>query len=737
MEAIPIQCAACGKQGRVRAELAGRSVTCPACQERIPVPLPAPDTPLPSPKSAQRERPRAAPALPARVAKTKTTRPRSVPQATLPDLRPLVLATLIWIPLALLIARLGPGWSTASAAMQSLVAWMPLTVTLLLIAWHLVTAVRLVGLTGEVLDAWPTTIAQLLLFSLAFHQTMVHWGASEFEFEDGPPAGHAWVVMTGIHILRAADVFDLLEAWGYGIQSIHPAGHVSRALMTACHLIFGFFGLTLLAEFIEGVAAQFVRERAQLTIGAFLAAWLVTAVFVRPWRPIDLALWPADNLLRVLDFADVLNTYHIRMHQVPPALWEDSLGVAARVIIAVFAAYLLGETFLYLSTRYLGGFGLPVDDLQDHAVDAESEEVRRALGRRMKGILSNRNRVREELWSQCVNLKFLGTCAAVALGGGLLVWTLPDWSRTAAALAASVGGEVGEATAAPRPGLGEEPAIADLAAHFPQVARFSLRTGSHTQVDTGDAPFTADRAVRQVADWDTLCCTVDPQRVASGELDELAGLVAAHLEREHTYAGEIQIRVLRPTVPATVSLRAVQSLRKLGPFAHSVRWRLYQALPGVDDSLRPALMSALFAVFPLDENPLRLALRVRNDPWCDEILQATRGIGPASAAFLCSDWAAKDEAVQREVSTLIEGWGYDAADSLLHGLTRQDCKVQLEFLCRADENWHLRRARSPLARYAIECRIGLPAWKAKYPSMTASESTLIGGNLESFFTHGP
>ena len=54
-----------------------------------------------------------------------------------------------------------------------------------------------------------------------------------------------------------------------------------------------------------------------MAFALWFVAWMVFAFGVQRWAPIDVPLWFAENILRVLDFADVMESFYLSLHGLP------------------------------------------------------------------------------------------------------------------------------------------------------------------------------------------------------------------------------------------------------------------------------------------------------------------------------------------------------------------------------------------------------------------------------------
>ena len=106
-----------------------------------------------------------------------------------------------------------------------------------------------------------------------------------------------------------------------------------------------------------GQVRRWVRWGSVAAVVGFVLIWLLSALVFRPWQLQDLALWPIDNLLRVVDFFDSMEIYHLRLHQVPTLPWEGTLTLVCRVLMALLLAGWLAWAFQELSIRFFRGLG--------------------------------------------------------------------------------------------------------------------------------------------------------------------------------------------------------------------------------------------------------------------------------------------------------------------------------------------------------------------------------------------
>ena len=281
------------------------------------------------------------------------------------------LVSLGWVILGVSLAgaaawsALGPVWF--EAALNSI----PLAVTVGLIAWNLWASLRILGRTGRAVAALPLTMLQVLLFALLLYQIACHRGAAHYDW-DRVPGLIDWAMLVLVHALRAADLVDAIEAYGLNFQAIHNHSHLTAWTLILYHLIVDLFILRLLMEgfqrwtryLVEGRFKRLVRWGSVALVVGFISIWLYSALYWRPWQTWDLVLWPVDNVIRVVDFFDAMEIYHIRLHQVPRLPWEGTLTLVCRLIMAFAFAGLLTRAFQEFSISWLGGRGLKREELE-------------------------------------------------------------------------------------------------------------------------------------------------------------------------------------------------------------------------------------------------------------------------------------------------------------------------------------------------------------------------------------
>ena len=220
-------------------------------------------------------------------------------------------------------------------------------------------------------------VVQILLFTFAFYQIAQVFGAKQFRFDEPAKWWH-WLEFTLVHVLRAVDVLDFLEEYHIDIQNIRHATPIVGGMIVALHIGVDLFLLGLLASWIRRCwpkrKVQSERGEGRLRWAIRLTSVLVVLVLFgtaisQQWRIIDWGLWPIDQVIRTVDFGDVMNIFHLQFHRVEMNSWTIALALLVRLLVGLWAVRQINR----LQVRVLGASALKsldewIDALDDPVV---------------------------------------------------------------------------------------------------------------------------------------------------------------------------------------------------------------------------------------------------------------------------------------------------------------------------------------------------------------------------------
>ena len=474
--------------------------------------------------------------------------------------------------------------------------------TVSLITLNLVVSLRMLFGKGRVLVI--LNLAQLPLFCILNYQLFRAFGGDHYQFDVAPAAWH-WIELTVVHIFRAVDVLDGLEAYGIDLQHIHSHSAVSGALLVWMHIAADIFifswayqWFTRLwkrrakrrqAEEAEGSRQQ--GERARHWAGALqrtrkvgLAICLllmVACAAVQGWRRVDWLLWPLDNALRTVDVGDMFQIYHWQLHRVSMGFWTITLAMGLRLVAGVY----LGELITTLRVVVLRGHGETVEQLIT-MLDSGSLDVRVAA------------------------CEGLGSYGASAEAIPALSRALADAEYDVRLAASRALDRLDVDQGARVPGLIE--ALADEESRVRRAAASALgEIGPSAEAAVPTlikALADKDRPVRQVA-----AATLDRLRVDRD--GRLAGLVEALGDEDRE-----------------VRQAAAESLGEIGPGAGPAAPALIETLGDQEEDVRLAAAKALQGIGPTAEAAVPALIVALADEKFEVRLAAARALGEMGPA---------------------------------------------------------------------------------------------------------
>jgi len=239
------------------------------------------------------------------------------------------------------------GWALASLAPH--LAFVPLVgvlhyalpaVTVALIGANLYLAVRNLWRGAHPLALLLVTGLQMGLFTTLFFQLFAHLGAALYDVQ-GPTSAWQWLGFSLAHALRAWDVLDVIEAYSLNVQMIRHDGWLVACFVILYHVVVDVFFLGVVWDVVERIKEHFledegIRDLVRKALIAAVALWFVAwMVIAHRWALIDHPLWFAENILRVLDFADIMESFDLSLHGLPREGLTGTLTFFCRLWIAI------------------------------------------------------------------------------------------------------------------------------------------------------------------------------------------------------------------------------------------------------------------------------------------------------------------------------------------------------------------------------------------------------------------
>jgi hypothetical protein len=333
-------------------------------------------------------------------------------------------------------------------------------------------------------------LAQVPLFAVLFFQVHAALGPQHYRY-DNPPVAFDWLQFTGAHLLRAADVLDVLDDFRIDIQNVKHASTLTGVLLVTFHFMVDVFliavlfrggrrlwqnSVRLFTRAVLGNRGAGREARVSRALGRGLghvrAACLLACIFLcirhavlHDWRFEDYIAWPLDNLVRLADFPDAMQIFGWRLHAVKPDSRTATLAVAFRFFAGLYLAGWLNLFGLrVLGRRALRTMDDFIRDLSDLLVPLRETTAkilgeigapaRAALPALIEAAADTDADVREAAADAVIRIEpnWTSDPAGIAALPGLLA-RLTDATPEARAAAASILGQIGPSAVAVVPAL--------------------------------------------------------------------------------------------------------------------------------------------------------------------------------------------------------------------------------------------------------------------------------------------
>ncbi|MCK5524529.1 MAG: hypothetical protein KAI83_15470 [Thiomargarita sp.] len=221
-------------------------------------------------------------------------------------------------------------------------------------------------------------IVQLALFCRLHVLIYDLLGAGHYSYAL-PPNWSDWIELIAVHILRAVDLLDVLDAYGIHLQNVKHQSTLTGIALFSMHIMVDIFLLGSLFMLINRRSAtqqastlmnmQRFAERFKGTLdflkririlGLVIAILLIMITGItNDWHLINWLLWPLDNILRTLDFGDAFQIFDWQLHSLKMGFLLATLAVFFRLVVSFYALGPANRFYLYL----LGGRGKTLEEL--------------------------------------------------------------------------------------------------------------------------------------------------------------------------------------------------------------------------------------------------------------------------------------------------------------------------------------------------------------------------------------
>jgi len=205
-------------------------------------------------------------------------------------------------------------------------------------------------------------LAQLGLFAALHSQIYSGYGSHHYACSHEPGAID-WVLFTAAHVVRAADLLDVVEEFGLEIQAVKHRSTVSGVLLVVMHLAVDIFLLALLLRWglrlwrgvvsgwgRGGSSGDVFRQKEDAELLKLALSWaclscllvcvllVLGSAYARGWQWADWVLWPLDAVLRVVDIADSMHIFGWHLHGAEKDYWLAALAVSLRLFAGLYIA---------------------------------------------------------------------------------------------------------------------------------------------------------------------------------------------------------------------------------------------------------------------------------------------------------------------------------------------------------------------------------------------------------------
>ncbi len=217
-------------------------------------------------------------------------------------------------------------------------------------------------------------------------------GLRHFDVNRAPTMAD-WGLYVFHHVVRTGDVADLLEEFGINVQPIEPGSVMTRLLLVTFYAAAGFNLVAGLAKLLP--ARNLLQRPFQKLRWVFLALGMIVVAYRawdQQWSVANCILWPLDNILRVLDFMDIMTVFRLKLHGIDHQLADKFVAMVYRVCVGIWVVDLVVAAAKYAYFRAVADETGYLDEIQfgEHpevafrALIADGDFSRNDMGKMIK-----------------------------------------------------------------------------------------------------------------------------------------------------------------------------------------------------------------------------------------------------------------------------------------------------------------------------------------------------------------
>ncbi len=232
---------------------------------------------------------------------------------------------------------------------------------------------------------------QLILF-IFFHYLVYsaigHWNYSY----DTIPAWYDWPELVLVHAFKAIDFIDFFEEYGIYLQNLEIQSPLAGLSLVGMNILVDIF---IFSALLHAYSARFPHpdewkwqnvlfdwfNRMRIWIFGFLTiifflmflGYMMKDIYHA--NPLNLILWPIDNILRIMDVGDALQIFHYRLHTMKPSFALATMAICFRIVVS----YYIIRIIAHFSIHIFKGRGKTVEELGEIYASKEYSKEERII----------------------------------------------------------------------------------------------------------------------------------------------------------------------------------------------------------------------------------------------------------------------------------------------------------------------------------------------------------------------